>query len=143
MCTTALIIHTRLRGGKKRKKLVGKKIDCLKHDARRPALLLPTSRSDLHGLGRAERAPLAFRAVRAGRPSGIPSAAIMRSQCLRQFQPSSSAKPRWVPVPPAKSHGSSSALGVEVKKWQKKILFTGSSEWFLGSFSFPALTARR
>jgi hypothetical protein len=57
----------------------------------------------LPGLNRS----LAFGATLPGfvewKPSGIPSAAVMRPQCFSQFQLSLSPKPRWVPAPPAKS----------------------------------------
>ena len=56
-----------------------------------------TFRSDPFGLG-------------GRKPSGIPSAAINRSQCFSQFQVSSLTKPRQVPVPPARSLGSMPAL---------------------------------
>jgi len=52
--------------------------------------LLPTSQNDPSGLAE-------------WKPSGIPSAAILRSQCFSQFQLSFSAKPRWVPVLPVRS----------------------------------------
>jgi hypothetical protein len=55
------------------------------------------------------------------KPSGIPSAAILRSQCFSQFQLSFSAKPRWVTILPARSRGSMPALGVDVDGQKKRI----------------------
>ena len=43
-----------------------------------------------------------FRERPGGSPSGIPSAAIIRSRSFSQFQPSFRAAPRWVPAPSAR-----------------------------------------
>jgi len=70
------------------------------------------------------------------KPSGIPSAAISRSQCFSQFQLSFSAKPRWVPVLPVRSRGSMPALGVDVDGQRKRIKARKDSRYIFLSHSY-------
>ena len=62
-----------------------------------------------------------------GSPSGISSAAIMRSQCFSQFQLSFSPQPQWVPAPPAKSHPPLQAAAL-LRLFAKKGVRRGTDE---------------
>ncbi len=87
---------------------------CNGHDF--TAGMLPTlraSRNDPRGLNRAELTHMTLTSVRVARPSGILSGMVVPTVIFGQFQLSFPAKPRRVPVPPARSRGSMPALRLQ------------------------------